>query len=309
MGYYGHGNCARIPNLDDYDMAKAHYEGVSHIRGRAHDVKPLGKVRRYTWYRITKNTYADQARNMEWNTYACRLYNTDCVEFYPNGDITLRTNGWNSITTKAFIGYVIDAMGSLVSESGKWYFVNRKGQSFLFKGELQLKRDDDGNLVAKEQVQEYKYRVNRKEMNKIRKKYKVFIDYGRTMLAMSNEIPVSQLEDMENKKLGLQGTACTPYYAWQSETAKQNRGKFFALLDQQQESGDIELLYDLATYVAKGAGYYSYKRQAFKCEPQQFVARFDELMKNEFRESIFNAEPVEMGIRFDDKNKKYFLYN
>lgn len=307
LNTYGHGNCARIPSLNNYEEAKAHYEGVKPIRGRNPEVRPLGKERRFTWYEIKRNTYANQSENREYYTYVCHLYQSDCVEFYPNGDITLRTEGWNSITTKAFIGYVMYGLGRIISESGKWYFVNKANQSFLFKRELQLKRDENGNMVAKNQVQEYRQRINRKAMNALRKTYKSFTDYGRTMLAMSNEIKITDIESMLDGKLGFSGKNVISYYNWQNEKTRDNRAKFFALLDKQAESGDIELLYDLASYVARGAGQYRYRAEAYVCEPQWFIERFDEMIRHEFRDQVFTAEPVPMGERFSDRNKKYFI--
>ena len=307
MSYYGHGNCARIPALSDYDQAKAHYERVKPIRGRIPEVKPLGTERRFTWYQIRQNTIANQYENTEYHTYACQLYNTDCVEFYPNGDITLRTAGWHSITTKAFIGYVMRDVGTLISESGKWYFINRKGQNFLFKNELQLKRDENGELVAKQEVQEYKQSIDRKAMGKYRRLYKSFSDYGRTMLSMSNEITLSDVESLEDSKFGFEGKGVIPYYAWQSQATRENRRRFFKLLDEQLVSGDIELLYALASYVARSSGYYVYSKNVYRCEPTSFVNKFEEMIKHEFRDEIFKAEPVPMGTIFNDRNKKYFI--
>lgn len=307
MNTYGHGNCARIPSLTGYEQAKAHYEGVTPIRGQANmGIRPLGKERRFTWYQIDKRGYANQYENTEYTSYVCHLYRTDCVEFYPNGDITLRTGGWQSPTTSAFIGYTMRDLGQIISESGKWYFVNTAGQSFLFSGELQLKRETTGHMVAKQQVQEYKHTVDRKVMNKYRKIYKPFIDYGRTMLSISNTITMAEVETLVDSKLGFTDKNVLPYYNWQNSRATANRNRFFNLLDEQLVSGDLDLLYDLASYVARGAGRYVYSTQAYICEPKEFLDKFTEMLKYEYRDEIFKAEPIEIGKRFIDGNKKYF---
>ena len=85
---WGHGNCAGIPKLHSYDDAKKHYEQVVPIRGRTEQVKPLGRNRRFTWYRIVEHTVANQAENIEYKYYACQLYGSDTVSFYLMGTFT-----------------------------------------------------------------------------------------------------------------------------------------------------------------------------------------------------------------------------
>ena len=300
----GHGNCAQIPPISSYDMAKAHYEKVKPIRGRAVETKPLGKMRRFPWMRITKHTIANQAEGTEYNTYACELYGMDCVEFYPNGDITLRATDWRSITTASFINFVMWNLGKIVSASGKWYFINTRNEAIRFEGKELKLRFDNGVVVAKETPkQEHKYIVNRKAMNKLRKKYASIIEYGKNMLAIDDTF--DRLE-LENSKLGMKSLNLVPQYNWVAPHVPDNRARVFRLMDEQIKSGDLELLYDIARYVATSAGRYSYRLEKFVCYPQQFTKMFDELLKHEFRDEVFVAEPVEIGVIFDDRNKKYF---
>lgn len=304
--YYGFGNCAGLPAIDSYQDAKAHFEKVNPIRGRANTVKPLGRNRRYTWYLIVENTIANQAENSEYKTYACELYGTKCVEYYPNGDIVLRNGGWQTPTSFAFIGYSIRDLGKMISVSGKWYFINKHNEHYVFKNELHLVKGEDGDYRAKTELQEFKHSVNRKAMNAIRKKYSVFINYGKTMLAMDNKISALELE---NGMLGLDNYHCVPYNSYHNAMAKSNRNRIFALLDEQCETGDLDLLYNLARYVAVSGGRHSYRDNMYRCEPMEFLKHFDELIKFQFRESVFHSQPVEIGLPFDDRNKKYFKFD
>lgn len=304
--YYGFGNCAGLPAIDSYQDAKAHFEKVNPIRGRANTVKPLGRNRRYTWYLIVENTIANQAENSEYKTYACELYGTKCVEYYPNGDIVLRNGGWQTPTSFAFIGYSIRDLGKMISVSGKWYFINKHNEHILFKNELHLVKGEDGDYRAKTQTQEFRHSVNRKAMNAIRKKYKNFIDYGKTMLAMDNKISALELE---NGMLGLENYHCVPYNSYHNNMARANRNKVFAFLDEQRETGDLDLLYNLARYIAVSGGRHSYRDNMYRCEPMEFLKHFDELIKFQFRESVFHSQPVEIGLPFDDRNKKYFKFD
>ena len=301
---YGYGNCAGIQPISTYEQAKDKYEKTNHIRGRGDEVRPLGQNRRFTWYRIATRTVANQYENTEYKTYGGELYGTMCFEFYPDNQLTLRTGGWQTPTTLAFIGYALRDIGSFISESGKWYFVNRKGESILFKHELELKLDEDGEYRAVKQVQEFKHTANRKAMNALRKKYKTFTDYGKTMLSMDSKL--HSLEDLENSKLGLHNTRLVPYYGWQIAKTAEDRAKFFDKLEEQRVSGDLDLLYDLAMYLGRQSGHYSYRSNEYTCQPEWFIRTFEEALKYQFRDEVFNSVPVEIGTRFNDRNKKYF---
>jgi hypothetical protein len=303
---WGHGNCARIPRLTSYEDAKAHYEKVVPLRGRNPELKPLGSVRRFTWYEIRENIIANQAENMEYKTYACNLYGKDVVEYFPNGDIVLDTNGWSSsITTGAFINFCIGDVGSIISESGKWYFVNNAQQSFLFKRTMRIRKDAEGFYEPTEITEDKVYRVNRKAMNAIRNKYRPILDYGKTMLNIDNKVVC--LAELEIAKLGLEDTAFVPYYSWQAQNVKGNRAKWFALADKQLQSGDLNLLYDLVRCVAVKAGNYHYQDSSYTCYPFRFTELLEEMMKFEFRDEVFIAESLPYGERSADRNKRYFI--
>jgi hypothetical protein len=305
---WGHGNCARIPALADYAEAKEHYQKVVPIRGRNPEVKPLGRVRRFTWYEIRENTIANQAEGTEYKTYACNLYGRDLVEFFPNGDVVINTRSWYSITTGAFINFCIGKLGTIVSESGKWYFENKAGQSFRLRETMRIRKGDDGFFVPTEIEEDKVHRVNRKAMNAVRKKYRPLLDYGKTMLGMDNKI--TRVEDMERTKHGFHANngTFTPYYSWNAGKVNEDRARWFELANKQQESGDLELLYDLVRIVASGAGRYSYHTSTYHCEPRWFEDKVNEMIKYQFRDEVFVAEALPFGERCADRNKKYFNF-
>lgn len=71
------------------------------IRGRAVDVRPIGERRR-DWEQIVRKEFDDGTSDPNYS-YAARLWQTDCVEYLPNGDIILRTGGWHTPSTAEFI--------------------------------------------------------------------------------------------------------------------------------------------------------------------------------------------------------------
>lgn len=306
---WGHGNCARIPALASYDEAKEHYQKVVPIRGRNPEVRPLGKERRFTWYEIRENTIANQAEGTEYKTYACNLYDRDLVEFFPNGDVVINTRSWYSITTGAFINFCIAKLGTIVSESGKWYFENKAGQSFRLRGSMRIRMDEHGIFVPTVIEEDKVHRVNRKSMNAVRKKYRPLLDYGKTMLGMDTKI--TQVEDLERTKHGFHANNGTflPYYSWNASKVNEDRARWFELANKQQESGDLELLYDLVRVVASTAGRYSYHTSTYSCEPQWFEDKVNEMIKYQFRDEVFVSEPLPYGERCADRNKKYFNFN
>jgi hypothetical protein len=301
---WGHGNCAQIPRLANYAEAKEWYEKVIPIRGRATVVKPLGRKRYFTQYEIVKETVAIQSENREYDIYACAMYGKDMVQFYPNGDIAIHANKWYSITTGAFLNCVLSQMGNIVSESGKWYFQNKEGKSFRFKDGMRIRKGDDGFFVPTEVVEDKVFRIDRKRMNAIRKRYSSIVQYGRTMLAIDGN--VGKLEQLELAKNGLATSRMVPYYSWQSEETRASRERWFALAEKQMESGNLELLYDLVRCVASVSGRYSYKENSYVGDPVSFTNYMDEMFKYQFRDEVFKTEVVPYGESRADKNKKYF---
>lgn len=301
---WGHGNCAQIPRLSTYREAKEWYEKVIPIRGRTVELKPLGRKRRFTQYEITKETVAIQSENREYDIYSCVMFGREMVQFFPNGDIGINGHKWYSITTGAFLNSVLWEVGSIISESGKWYFQNKQGKSFRFKDGMRIRMGDDGLYVPTEVVEDKVFRIDRKRMNAIRKRYSPIIQYGKTMLAIDGN--VGKLEDLELAKNGLSTSRMVPYYAWQSEETKASRAKWFELADKQMESGNLDLLYDLVRCVASVSGRYSYKENTYLGDPVSFGNYMDEMFKYQFKHEVFKEELVPYGESQADRNKKYF---
>jgi hypothetical protein len=304
-------NCARIPALANYAQAKEHYQSVAPIRGRSPEVRPLGKNRRFTWFTIQeKQTVLPESDDILGTyevSYALRCWSSDLVEFFSNGDIMIRQSRWHSPTTMGFLTFSLQAIGSIISKRGKWYFQNRAGKVFVMGEEMLLKKGEDGFYQPKELLVERRYRLNRKAINAIRKKYKSFVEYGKN--ALSIEPTITRLEVAEaNHGLSFEDTHLVPYYSWTGEQKDTtNRTKLFQALDSFNQSGDLQMAYELLCYVGQAAGRYSYRTQTLVCEPNWFVNKMDEVIKFQFAKEIFVEEEVNSGVIFHDSNKKYVL--
>ena len=93
---YGHMRNSGIDQINDYAIALKRWEDTKPIRGRAEDVRPIGKRRR-DWELLVKDTRADGV----W--YGARLYRTNVVMYSPDGRIEFRTGGWASVSTAEFM--------------------------------------------------------------------------------------------------------------------------------------------------------------------------------------------------------------
>ena len=87
--------------MSNYKFYKDKWESIKPIRGRSIDVRPAGKRSR-DWETITRAVTQDEAGNTV-VTFGAKLHGTECVQYFPNGDIVLRTNGWNTPSTAEFI--------------------------------------------------------------------------------------------------------------------------------------------------------------------------------------------------------------
>ena len=194
-------NSARLPSMVNYAYAKTVFDDAVPYRGRYPIEKPLGKNRRYDHMQIHQRIRSIEVEGDPLGQFAtticCKLYETDCIEFYPDESIVLRVNSWRGPTTMMFLNYTLqEHIGSVQSESGKWYFLNKGGEAFPMptgKGEeMHIHFVDGCGFRPKDCKPEYKYKVRRKEMNRLRKYYSDFIEYGRSMLLADGGIGTHQ---------------------------------------------------------------------------------------------------------------------
>lgn len=302
-------NTAGLPALVSFEQAKKHYETVIPIRGRSKECKPAGKNRRFSWYTIERNmkSVEDGSQIGKWTeSYGIRVYGADLVEFHSDGNITLRTSNWASPTTMSVLFYSTASFGTVFSEKGKWYFRNKQNKCYPLNGELELHKKD-GVYEPVNIVQENRHRANRKAMNEVAKKYKKFTDYAKQMLLI--EPNVTRLEMAEFiHGLDFKSPNLVPYN-WQGDKVSgQNRAYLFSHIEKFINTGDLGLAYELACYTAVCFGDWQYRAQLTRCTPEQFMRKFKEVIKYEFKDVVFVVEPQEVGVPFHDSNKKFFKW-
>jgi hypothetical protein len=96
--FYGTHKEFRMNGFFTYAGMRAKHESTKPIRGDGANAGliPLGK-RNKTQEQLIRKVIGDQV------VYACRLYDTDCIEYWPDGSVLIRDGGHNTQTTGKFI--------------------------------------------------------------------------------------------------------------------------------------------------------------------------------------------------------------
>ena len=315
MNFHNGYNSARISKIANYAQAKEHYESVVPIRGRD-NVRPLGANRRHTGVQIVKKMVSIEVPDNplgEWaEVYSCRLWGSDYMTFYPNGDLVIHiANGYHGVSVMNMLTYSM-GMARIGSMRGKWYLINKDNESFVLGKEPTVFSIDGDDCVPKNPTSEVVYNLNRKEMNALRKRYKKFFDYAHTALAIDSKIVSGEAGTKERemskvlKYFKLKDHDLLPIFYWgRQPDFLSNQETIAKALDTFTESGDLELAYNLMFLFAHNAGNYSYRDSSISCSPQAFKKYFDDFLKYAFRDKLFVAKEVEVGVPFHDANKKF----
>ena len=164
-----------------YADAKYVHDKTTPIRGRSPDLRPLGQRRDAEVYSVRMS-----GANVEFV-----LYKTPVVTYLPDGDVVIKTDGWNSMSTHQFIEQVLGvkcygARRNTVMEARsaegdvhKYIIPKDKGITMIHAG---------GNWRITQFNTIYEYRLNRKAANAVRKKYADFLRYVKGMVNLRSEM-------------------------------------------------------------------------------------------------------------------------
>ena len=128
------GTSSNYESITSYDGAKRTFENTKPVRGT--DIRPLDTTKR-------SSTPKSQIIK-DGDRYIVRLYRTNIVTYYPNGDVLLNNGGYDSQSTAAAI--------SCMSPFSCWLNLSRlvvcnrygPGGKFLLEPRLLFKRDAEG---------------------------------------------------------------------------------------------------------------------------------------------------------------------
>ena len=169
-------------SADTYEAYAKRYATTKPIRGRSQDVRPIGERRR-DWETITKKALDGGAYS-----FSAKLYSTECVEYLPNGDIILRCGSWATPTTAEFIH--IHSPFSCWKQGGRLWIRAVKGESSVqaipLTSEMRMTWKGDYHYEPAEKVIINKRVVDRNKAKAAREPFKPFLEFAKTMLAMSD---------------------------------------------------------------------------------------------------------------------------
>lgn len=197
MGY-GSVAVGYVPRTTNYQDAKHLFDNTKPIRGRADNRKPLGRRKDVDGYWIRENN--DNGVAMV--EFMC--YRTEVVTYFEDGRIRIKTDGWATPTTHAFIYY---ALGIQCNGADRKTNININGGTYqldLINGHTMWVKEIGENYKKivldtdrwKEPTK-YNYRMSRKKANEVRKKYSKFTDYLNGFLSLRGDGGVVQFEHRE----------------------------------------------------------------------------------------------------------------
>lgn len=164
--------------MNYYTHYKNLHDTIKPIRGRAEDVRPIGRRHR-DWETI----------EMDGDVVACRLFNTHVVRYYPNGSIGVRCDSWATNLTAEFV-HTHSPWQCYKRNNKLWVIVGDADGGYKHypvpdRGELVFERGDKswqpvGDVVIEKRV------INRSRAKEARAPYQPFLEWAKTFLKMSD---------------------------------------------------------------------------------------------------------------------------
>lgn len=196
---YGQYRNTGVRRLHTYAEAVAKFENTKPIRGRTDISKPmypLGHRHRVDSFWMLK---CPLTQDME-----MYLYRTPVVTFQSNGNIKIKSDGWDTISTANFINEVLGISSYIYDHNLCVAFHNEQGtQHFRVpSGEsLTIRRENGRFVYVSGAPNNVIHSVNRKAINALRKTYKDFKQYAYAMIKLRD----GQFTQEERDAVGLGG--------------------------------------------------------------------------------------------------------
>jgi hypothetical protein len=171
------------------------YNDTKPIRGRAVEIRPLGKRTQVDMASISRRTDLEGKY-----VYAARCYHTDVVRFYPDGVVGIYHGGHPTVTTAQFIEtHAPQGVYAFIQHKQMWLSINRDSsrdegeficmpqgyESDRMDGELKIQYLNDKWMVLNPPIV-YRSMVNIPKMKEARAQVGGFIAYATTMLKLTD---------------------------------------------------------------------------------------------------------------------------
>ena len=297
---YGHQRNSGIPQVNDYATALKLWEDTKPIRGRAVDTRPLGH-RRNDHYLINK---------LPDGAVQCILYQTPVVIFHENGEVHIKHDGWNSVSTCNFIGEVL-GIHSFIYNHKLCVGFNYGNYVVPVEG-LTIKRNATWVYEPVNPVPVMSHALNRKGANNVRARYKPFTTYLSSMckLKAGSDYPQSELVRVfglnKYKQPNMGDLSRDNYNEWEDSVKP-----FFEWVSDTKEETQNESFYKGLLLMAKSFGVENWVRggsqeEGYALTERKALKAFDELVIGFHRDETLEEKVLPEGVVNKDSYGKYF---
>ena len=180
-----------------YENMERDYNDTKPIRGRAVDIRPLGKRSKVDQESISRSVMSNAEGKY---VYSARCYHTDVVRFYPDGVVGIYHGGHPTTTTAQFIDtHAPQGVYAFIQHKQMWLSINRDSsrqegeficmpksyESDRMDGEIRLQYLNDRWMVLNPPIV-YRSMVDKPRMKDARAQVKEFLAYATTMLKLTD---------------------------------------------------------------------------------------------------------------------------
>lgn len=299
---YGHMRNSGISLINDYATALKRWEDTKPIRGRTIDTRPLGH-RRNDHYLI--NFYPEGA-------VECILYKTPVVTFYENGDVIIRHDGYNSVSTCNFIGEVLGIHSSIfnyktmVGFNGKDYIVPIEG--------LTIRRNESWVYEPMNPAPVVGHALDRKGTNNVRVRYHPFYSYLSSMcrLKAGSDYPQTEMYRVFGKTNDKYPRPNMPADLSHDERNgwEDSVKLFFDWITDTKEETKNDSFYKAILHMAYSFGITKWgngsETEGYVLHEKKALKAFDELIIGFHRSETLKEKVLPEGVVRKDSNGKYF---
>lgn len=161
-----------------YKRMETKWAVVKPLRGRSEDVRPIDKRRR-DWETVVKIERDGVV------SYGAKLHDTVCVEYFPDGAVTVRCGAWSTYATADFITQ-FSPFRCWKQHNKLWIEVNGKSIPVTPTGVKMMEEAHGNEYYLAEPIVIHKAVVDRAKAKDAREPLQPFLNFAKTFLALSD---------------------------------------------------------------------------------------------------------------------------